>query len=218
MPYREFFHNRLCGVQNLLLTIYLCQNIVQIFPFVLPARPISFFWIELTVLGTKCTTRNITSYKAYTDATESILTWNHSNLGYLVPQKRLMAYCKTLKFNWSALQLHVARHSVVLNSLLLKQTDRVYAPPSVYEEECYTHFQRTLRCYCSYISVNFILLLEDPEIWLATKFINMYPLSSFFWIEPLRIFNPLKQGCTDPGYSYFWTLSKKLALFYTFGD
>ena len=32
------------------------------------------------------------------------------------------------------------RHSVVLNSLLLKQTDCVYDPPSVNEQECYTQF------------------------------------------------------------------------------
>jgi len=90
-----------------------------------------------------------------------------------------MPCCKTLRFNWGAFELHVARHSVVLNSLLLKQTDCVYDPPSVYEQECYTQFQRTLRCYCPFISVNFILVLQDPENWLATKYINMYSLSFF---------------------------------------
>jgi hypothetical protein len=54
-----------------------------------------------------------------------------------------MAYCKTLTFNWSAFELHLARHFVVLNSLLLKQTDYVYDLPTVYEQECYTQFQRT---------------------------------------------------------------------------
>jgi len=128
-----------------------------------------------------------------------------------------MPYCKTLTLNWSAFELHVLRHSVVLNSLLLKQTDCVYDPPSVNEQECYTQFQRTLRCYCSFISVKFILLLQDPEIWLATKFINMCSLTFFFWIQPRRISNTLMQGCIKSGYSYFWNLSMKLALFHHFG-
>jgi len=85
-----------------------------------------------------------------------------------------MPYCKTLKFHCSTFELRVTRHSVALNALLLKQTDCVYDPPSVNEQECYTQFQRTLRCYCPFISVNFISVLQDLEILLATKFINMY--------------------------------------------
>ena len=91
-----------------------------------------------------------------------------------------MPYCKTLTLNCSAFELHVTRHSVGLNSLLLKQTDCIYDPPSVNEQECYTQFQRTLRCFCPFIPVNFILLLQDPEIRLATKFINTYSLATFF--------------------------------------
>jgi len=75
-----------------------------------------------------------------------------------------MPFCKTLKFNWNAFELHVTRRSVVLNALLLKQTDCVYDPPSVYGQECYTQFQKTLRRSCTFISMNFILVLQDPEI------------------------------------------------------